>query len=64
MNINGWEVTASDCGTYLYLERNGAPGQIHIKAEGEGFVVDIWSSDVGPICVATTCATYSELEPE
>lgn len=37
-------------------------GQIHIKAEG--FVVDIWSSDDEPVCVATTSAMYSELEPE
>ena len=41
MNINGWHVTSSDDGKYLYVELDGAPGQIHIKAEDEGFVVDI-----------------------
>lgn len=66
MNIQGWHVTTSDDGTYLYIERDGAPGQIHIKAEDEGFVVDIWTYDgVGePECMATTCCAYTELEPE
>ena len=64
MNINGWHVAASDDGQYLYIELDGAPGQIHVKAEDEGFVVDIWSDDVGPTCVASTSAFYTELEPE
>jgi len=63
-NIGGWCVSVSDCGKYLYVERSSAPGQVHIKAESEGFVVDIWSSDNEPECRATTAATYSELEPE
>ncbi len=65
-NLNGWMLHTSDDGRYLYIERDGAPGQIHVKAEDEGFVVDIWTYDgVGdPACVATTSATYIELEPE
>ena len=61
-NLEGWQV--STCDEYLYATYTGAPGQIHIKAEAEGFVVDIWSSDDEPVCVATTSAMYSELEPE
>ena len=66
MNINGWHVTASDDGQYLYIELDGAPGQIHVKAEDEGFVVDIWTYDgIGDTtCVASTSALYTELEPE
>lgn len=61
-NLEGWQV--STCDEYLYATHTGAPGQIHITAEAEGFVVDIWSSDDEPVCVATTSAMYSELEPE
>lgn len=61
-NLEGWQV--STCDEYLYATHTGAPGQIHIKAEAEGFVVDIWSSGDEPVCVATTSAMYSELEPE
>ena len=64
MNIKGWHVTASDDGHYLHIELDGAPGQIHVKAEDEGFVVDVWSNDSEPKCVATTSALYTELEPE
>ena len=66
MNIKGWHVTASDDGQYLYIELDGAPGQIHIKAEDEGFIVDVWAYDgIGdPTCVASTSALYTELEPE
>ena len=67
INIGGWAVTASEDGQHLYIELDGAPGQIHIKAEDEGFVVDIWETHTylgDPQCVATTSATYRELEPE
>ena len=65
-NIQGWMVSASEDGQYLYIERDGAPGQIHVKAEDEGFIMDIWTYDgIGdPECIATTSALYTELEPE
>lgn len=63
-NLNGWMLTTSDDGQYLYIERDGAPGQIHVKAEDEGFIVDIWSDEEEPMCVGTTGAPYTELEPE
>ena len=70
MNVNGWHVTASDAGQYLYIELDGAPGQIRVRAEDEGFVVDIWSTDSGDgnmtynVSAATCSALYTELEPE
>lgn len=63
----GWLLTTSDDpdGQYLYVQRDGAPGQIHIKAEDEGFVVDIWSANPqDDYSVASTSATYTELEIE
>lgn len=66
MELNGWNINTSDDGQYLYIERDGAPGQIHVKAEDEGYVVDIWTYDGcgEPECVASTFALYTELEPE
>lgn len=61
--LNGWLVSTSDDGQYLYIERDGAPGQIHIKAEDEGFVVDLWDANLEN-CVSSAAATYPELEPE
>ena len=64
-NLNGWMLHTSDDGRYLYIERDGAPGQIHVKAEDEGFVVDIWPDDEAAAeCAASTYAFYAELEPE
>ena len=64
MNINGWHITASDDGQYLYIELDGSPGQIHIKADDEGFTVDIWSDGQDDCFVAGTWAAYTELEPD
>lgn len=61
--VGGWKVSTDDTGQYLYVERDGAPGQIHIKAEDEGFVVDLWDSKLEN-CTASAAATYTELEPE
>lgn len=63
LNEKGWRVTTSDDGCYVYVEREDSPGQIHIKAEDEGFVADFWSKGDEPICVAGVAATFSELEP-
>lgn len=62
--LNGWQISTSDDGQYIYLQRDGAPGQIHVKAEDEGFVVDIFSDDDTPECLVSTFASYQELEPE
>lgn len=61
--VGGWQVSTTHDGQYLYIGRDGAPGQIHIKAEDEGFVVDLWDETLEN-CVGSAAATYSELEPE
>jgi hypothetical protein len=62
--IKGWQLTFSDDEQYMYVSRDGAPGEIHIKAEDEGYVVDIWSDDDPPDVIAGTSAFYTELERE
>lgn len=59
-HMKGWHIHTSECGCYLYVSLGGKPGELHIKADGEGFVVDIWS-DVDDV-IAGTSASYSELE--
>lgn len=57
-----WGVTQSD-GDYLYVTRSGYPGELHIKAEGEGFVVDAWRHGDEGECVATMSVMSSDMEP-
>jgi len=57
-----WHVTTSDDGEYLFIELDGAPGEIDVKAEDEGFVIYIWSRDGKRI--ATTYTAYSAIEPD
>lgn len=57
----GWLVRSS--GEYLYISRDGKPGEIIVKAECEGFVVDIWSEDKS-YPDGTTSALYTDLERE
>lgn len=63
--LNGWKINASADGERLYIQCDGKPGQIHVHAADEGFVIDVWDDD-SPItnCVATTYALYGELEKE
>lgn len=51
---------AKTYGEYLRVELEGKPGYITIKAEDEGFVVDIWP-DVGNIPEASTYSFYQDL---
>jgi len=64
MEIKGWLVNASDDGKYLYIQRDGAPGQVHVKAEDEGIVVDLYNDDLDTECCASTYALWTELERE
>jgi hypothetical protein len=59
--VNGWKIAQYD--QYLRIELDGSPGYITVKAEDEGFVVDIWP-DEGNDSVGSTSALYTELEPE
>ena len=55
----GWRISVSDDGKRLYACLDGKPGDIHLKAEDEGFAVDVTDDlDV----VASLWVTYSELE--
>ena len=49
-------------GNYVYITHIDHKGEIIIKAEDEGFVVDVWSNNES--CVASTYAYYSELDEE
>lgn len=41
---NGWIVEIPDNGNdyYVYVARANQPGNVHIKAESDGWVVDLW----------------------
>ena len=58
---NGWELSVSSCGNYAYAKRSDRPGQIDIKAEDEGYVVDIWDEDWQQV-VAECHSLYCDLE--
>jgi hypothetical protein len=59
-----WVVKGVESGTYLYISRHGKPGSIHIKADTEGFVVDVWHADeVNPEVISTLAVPYEDLAP-
>lgn len=56
----GWEIRFSDEANRLYVSNTNHPGSIHLKADDEGFIADVWPSSLQE--VATTCAAlYSDL---
>lgn len=58
----GWEVLfSSDEPNRLYVTHEDHPGSIHIKADDEGFVVDVWPDSHEQV-LATCAALYSDLE--
>lgn len=59
--LRGWK--CEQYGQYLRVELDGSPGYITLKADDEGFVVDIWP-DEGNDSAGSTSALYTELEPE
>ena len=61
--FKNWVVqTANTDEKYLYVWHKGRNGQIVIKAEDEGYVVDIYDAD--DELVSSTYAMYNELEVE
>lgn len=64
--LNGWKVANNGPDNdYLYITLDGCSGQIVIKKEDEGFVIDIWSDDEDASeSVATTFAAWTDLERE
>lgn len=60
----GWVVELSaDEPRYVWVSRKNYPGHIQIKADDEGFVVDVWNED-NTQAVATCAALYNELAAE
>lgn len=47
---------------YLYADRPGLLGEVHIKSEAGGYVVDIWSGGADPEVMSTCWAAYADLE--
>ena len=63
MNIefNGWVIEIlEDAPTYVYVARVDKPGAVHVKAEAEGFVVDIWPESYEAVEVSAA-ALYTDL---
>jgi hypothetical protein len=58
-----WLVSTQEEPCYAYIERKGKPGHIQIKADDDGFVVDIFDDEVAN-SVASAYAFYAELEHE
>ena len=61
---NGWIIEIPDnaeVGGYVYVSREDQPGAIHIKAESEGWVADLWpQSYIEPL--SSLCGMYSDLD--
>lgn len=59
---SGWEIAFNnEEPNRVYLRRDGKPGDIHIKAEYEGFIVDIWPDGDPPAPDAGCFALYQDL---
>lgn len=58
----GWSVqTYQD--NYLYIRKAGKPGEIQLKADDDGYAIDVYennNAETGNDPVATTYATYHE----
>ena len=64
MNIefNGWVIEVmEDAPAYVYVARVGKPGAVHVKAEAEGFVADIWPESYEAVEASAT-ALYTDLD--
>lgn len=61
IRIGDWIVESN--GEYLYVHHVKQPGDIHVKAEAEGFVIDVYDDDVEE-AHATLSVEYVELKGE
>lgn len=59
---DGWAIRTE--GEYLFVKRKDKPGEILVKAEDEGFVVEVWpeGEDVDP--EQTMGIFYTDLEED
>lgn len=62
--MNGWLISVSADGQYVHMQLDGSPGQVQVKADDEGLVVDIFNDNEEPESVGSTYALYAELERE
>lgn len=61
---NGWTIVIPDGEPeYAHISRPGLPGAVHVKAESEDYVADIWPENYERV-EATAAALYSDLEPD
>lgn len=60
-----WLVSTQEEPGYAYIEKKGKPGHIQIKADDDGFAVDIFhDGEAVNNSVASTYAFYAELKQE
>lgn len=60
-----WNVEISPEGQYLYIDHDEHPGEIHIKADVDGFVLDVWNDDkLNPQVGLGMAIEYAELAAE
>lgn len=63
---NGWIVEIPDDdtnGDYVYVSREDRPGNVHIKAESEGWVCDLWPESY-EATHSTLCGLYADLDDD
>lgn len=58
---NGWSINDAGDG-YLFIARLGRPGEIVIKAEDEGYVIDVYPEGDPGGPDSTLSVFYSDLE--
>jgi len=59
---NGWVIEFdSDESNRVFVRREDRPGDIHIKADTEGYVADIWPDSCERV-EATCAAMYQDLD--
>ncbi len=59
-----WHITFNEREPNRVYIRNGAqPGEVHVKADDEGYVVDIWPDSFDEVA-ASAAAPYNELGPD
>jgi hypothetical protein len=56
-----WHIVVD--GEYVHISQDDRHGTITVKAEAEGYVVDLWNS-VQTESLASCSATYDELETD
>lgn len=63
--LGPWSVEMSPGQRYLYIEHTEHPGDIHVKADIEGYVVDVWNGNKDAASVQASLAIeYIDLRPD